>query len=943
MGIYRVQLANLDTTTNGSIDGYRDYSCLSRANLMQGSTYTLRVQTGAPAAENAVAWIDYNNDGSFTASERILYSLNAQAHTASFTVPVTATLNQPLRLRIAADYVNSPIPTACSTPQYSQTEDYQVRISPGNAAPVARFTTADTLTCSGTVAFRDESINTPTAWRWQFGDGSTSTLQHPTHTYTAAGTYAVRLRVCNPGGCDSLSRVSYVTVRTDGPRGSTCSPTTSAYCCQYGVTRVRLATLDHASADGQAGYEDFSCAFRTTLTADQPYTLQLTTGSNAHDVRVYLDLNDDGQFTSPSELLYQGLAVLNPSIPLTIASSLGPVYNRALRLRIVADAAGSVFTNSCGVVQSGQAEDYTVTLLPNAVRPMAAFVVRYQRLCGPVQVGFTNATTGGATAYTWDFGDGSSSSQATPGAHTYATPGVYEVRLVAQNAFGRDTARQRVAVATACPSYCPAVPDGGSSLRPAYFTRFQFANLDNTAFRGPGVGYRDFTAQVATVQAGQTYTLRAESLPYSFGGAGPWNALEVWIDFDQDGIFSQAEHVGPFTQFSPHQLSIRIPPGAKAGATRLRAILYLASSTQYIYPGGCTGANLTGAAEEYTVMIIPPPIAPRTGFYADMPTACNSLVQFRDTSWSAPSSWRWTFGDGTSSTAQHPLHAYTAPGTYTVSLQAGNAYGAQSLTRPAYVTVNALANGPRPAVCLPSPVVTTTTGQHGIDTLRIGTAFFYHQPWNSPGYRDETCTITPISLVRGASYPLRFADSNSDGTACFVWLDANGNGEFESPAELVFNDLVTVPQPGGFTVGTLSVPATALTARPLRMRVVQWGYRSGWPLLSPPSPCSQSGISGQVRDFTVVLANPLTTLSGDPVAGAWQLAPNPTSGLVTVHGKFTSPVGVEIWDAVGRIVYRTAAVPNVQANLPLDLRGLPRGVYLVRLSNSRQLARLSLE
>ena len=85
MGIYRVQLANMDTTTNGSADGYRDYSCQRRATLVQGSTYTLRVQTGTSAAENAVAWIDYNNDGAFATSERVLYSLNSQAHSASFT------------------------------------------------------------------------------------------------------------------------------------------------------------------------------------------------------------------------------------------------------------------------------------------------------------------------------------------------------------------------------------------------------------------------------------------------------------------------------------------------------------------------------------------------------------------------------------------------------------------------------------------------------------------------------------------------------------------------------------------------------------------------------------------------------------------------------------------------------------------------------------------
>ena len=453
MGIYRVRLAALDTTTNGGSDGYRDYSCQRRVNLLQGSTYTLRVQTGALGPENAVAWIDYNNDGAFAPAERILYSLNALAHTASFTVPVTATPGQPLRLRIAADYFNSPVPTACSTPQYSQTEDYQVRLAAGIAAPVARFTAADTVTCSGVVAFQDASLNTPTAWRWQFGDGATSTQQHPAHTYAAAGTYAVRLRACNTGGCDSLTRAAYVTVRTDAPRPNPCAPATTAYCCQFGLTRVRLAGLDHASAGGQAGYEDFSCAFRATLTADQPYTLQLTTGPTAHDVRAYLDLNDDGQFSGAAELVYQGLGVLSPAVPFVIASALNPVYNRALRLRIVADAAGSPATGPCGPVQSGQAEDYSILLLPNAVPPRAAFTLQYQQLCGPVRVALANASTGGATGYTWDFGDGSTAAVANPGPHTYAAAGVYTVRLVAQNAFGRDTARQRVAVAPACPTY----------------------------------------------------------------------------------------------------------------------------------------------------------------------------------------------------------------------------------------------------------------------------------------------------------------------------------------------------------------------------------------------------------------------------------------------------------------------------------------------------------
>jgi hypothetical protein len=46
--------------------------------------------------------------------------------------------------------------------------------------------------------FKDASTGTePTKWTWNFGDGSQSTKQNPTHTYKKAGTYKVCLTVCS--------------------------------------------------------------------------------------------------------------------------------------------------------------------------------------------------------------------------------------------------------------------------------------------------------------------------------------------------------------------------------------------------------------------------------------------------------------------------------------------------------------------------------------------------------------------------------------------------------------------------------------------------------------------------------------------------------------------------------------------------------------------------
>lgn len=80
--------------------------------------------------------------------------------------------------------------------------------------------------------------------------------------------------------------------------------------------------------------------------------------------------------------------------------------------------------------------------------------------------------------------------------------------------------------------------------------------------------------------------------------------------------------------------------------------------------------------------------APTASFTAT-PTSGSAPLQvaFTDTSIGSLTSWSWSFGDGTSSTAQNPTHAYTAAGTYTVSLTASNAGGSDVATRTGYITV----------------------------------------------------------------------------------------------------------------------------------------------------------------------------------------------------------------------------------------------------------------
>jgi hypothetical protein len=103
-------------------------SCIKTAILTKGSTYQFKTNIWFNAGQ-AVAWIDYNNDGSFDSTEKI-YDMSIQGDTddsISFTVPLTATVSNYIRMRVMCDVSNS-ITSACHNPRYGQAEDYPVLI-----------------------------------------------------------------------------------------------------------------------------------------------------------------------------------------------------------------------------------------------------------------------------------------------------------------------------------------------------------------------------------------------------------------------------------------------------------------------------------------------------------------------------------------------------------------------------------------------------------------------------------------------------------------------------------------------------------------------------------------------------------------------------------------------------------------------------------------------
>jgi PKD repeat protein len=153
-------------------------------------------------------------------------------------------------------------------------------------------------------------------------------------------------------------------------------------------------------------------------------------------------------------------------------------------------------------------------------------------------------------------------------------------------------------------------------------------------------------------------------------------------------------------------------------------------------------------------------------------------VQFTDTTAGAvPTAWLWDFGDGSSSTEQHPLHVYTQPGAYAVQLEATFHGISDVKTAPAAVSVGSVMR-------LADPVIQTvgTVGRHlltpdldgdglpdllsaTLQTNALGTKRFITRLNSGSGIYGTT-TITPLD---GQPWFWDTGDLDGDGLGDVVY------------------------------------------------------------------------------------------------------------------------------------------------------------------------------
>ncbi len=224
--------------------------------------------------------------------------------------------------------------------------------------PVAGFSGTPTTIDEGqSVSFTDLSTNTPTSWSWTFPGGtpSTSTEKNPVVTYNTAGTYSVTLTVSNSAGSDSETSTDYITVEVP----------TVTYCTSSGddqgyewIAGVQAGSIDNAS--GATGYSDFT-AQSANLTKGASVSITLTPGfdGDSYDEywKIWIDLNQDGDFDDAGEEVYSGSSSSAISDSFTVPAS---AVNGNTRMRISMQY--DSYPSSCGTFNYGEVEDYTVNI-----------------------------------------------------------------------------------------------------------------------------------------------------------------------------------------------------------------------------------------------------------------------------------------------------------------------------------------------------------------------------------------------------------------------------------------------------------------------------------------------------------------------------------------------------------------------------------------------------
>jgi PKD repeat protein len=491
--------------------------------------------------------------------------------------------------------------------------------------PVAQFDAHYAFSTVPTkVMFVDNSLGSvPMTWEWDFGDGTTSDGQNPTHTYLRRGTYTVSLTVKNAYGTSTAVRKNFITIGMEPKAEYTGSP----------------------------------------LTGDSPLTVKFIDQSLGQVTKWAWDFGD-GTGSSDQSPVHTYRSGGNYNVILTVSNDYGSSdITKTHYVSVTGDLKSAFFADP----SSGKA---------------------------PLTVTFTDRSIGTPTAWTWDFGDGITSTEQNP-VHLFSTTGTYDVRLtVTRGGIGGSSTRiiNVGGVPIAGFNGTPRSGKVGEQIRFGDVTEnnptswsWDFGDTATSTAQNPSHAYLLKGIYTVSLTAKNSNGLDTETKQNFINiGIGPMaDFVPVIVPYQTNTVPLQVQFIDQSTNV-PTSWEWDFGDGQTSGGQNPKHTYV----NEGIYTVALTVRNNFGEDTKVRSNLIEVIKSPVLDFAADKTTVgVGRRVTFTDLSQNIPTNWIWDFGDGSTGTGATPDHVYRAPGVYDVTLTASNPDMTTSRTKNQYITV----------------------------------------------------------------------------------------------------------------------------------------------------------------------------------------------------------------------------------------------------------------
>jgi PKD repeat protein len=353
--------------------------------------------------------------------------------------------------------------------------------------------------------------------------------------------------------------------------------------------------------------------------------------------------------------------------------------------------------------------------------PIAAFSANPTAGLAPLNVQFSQQSSGIITAWLWSFGDGATSSEQNP-LHTYLTKGIYTVSLTVSGPSGSDTETKANFIAVAQPVEANFTANPTTGLAPL---TVQFSDMSSGDYDACAWNFGDGSPGSSEENPSHVYATAGSysvSLTVSGPGGSDTKTEAGYITvtappapkakFSADPTKGQVPLTVQFNDNSEGEISAWLWDfGDGASDTAQNPAHTYTAAGEYTVSLTVTGPGGSDSKTKDRLITVTAPLAPKAKFSAD-PTQGQAplTVQFNDNSKGEITAWLWDFGDGAADTAQNPVHTYAAAGDYTVSLTVSGPGGSDTKTKNRLISVTEPPAPPQaPEIPTPLPEPATPT------------------------------------------------------------------------------------------------------------------------------------------------------------------------------------------------------------------------------------------